>query len=195
MTGYFSASGGPYHTHERCPFGFAIPVELMRRGDAGDRKICYLCVRMHESDALAHSMRQPLDSGAPEGAAAASKPAVMRFERGASTGSCVRISTVTAVFVSFVVFYAVPNLIEFRLARHVDPLIAYCSFGDLLGCSGIAFFNWKFAVALYLGLAVVEWLLVRGGLIGLSTLPWLTDLVPAVILSLYAAKKTSDFAI
>jgi hypothetical protein len=35
MIGYFSASGGPYHTHERCPFGFAIPVELMRRGEVG----------------------------------------------------------------------------------------------------------------------------------------------------------------
>ena len=120
---------------------------------------------------------------------------MMRFERQAPAGSRIWITTVTAVFASFVVFYAVPTLIEFRLARHVDPLITYCTFGDLLGCIGIAFFNWKFAVALYLGLAVVEWLLVRGGLIGLSTLPWLTDLVPAVILSLYAANKTSDFAI
>ena len=66
---------------------------------------------------------------------------------------------------------------------------------EISALRSIAFFNWKFAVALYLGLAVVEWLLVRGGLIGLSTLPWLTDLVPAVILSLYAANKTSDFAI
>jgi hypothetical protein len=87
MTGYFSASGGPYHTHERCPFGFAIPVELMRRGEVGDREVCHLC------------------------------------------------------------------------------------------------------------LTVVELLLTRGGLIGLSTLPWLTDLVPAAIISLHAAKKTPDVAI
>jgi hypothetical protein len=197
MAGYFSASGGPYHTHERCPFGFAIPAELMRRGEVGDRKICHLCVRMHESDALALSMRQQQDSrhGAAEGAAAAGKPEVMRLERRAPAGSRTRIKTVTAVFVSFVVFYAVPNLIEFRLARHADPLITYSFFGDLLGCIGIAFFNWKFAVALYLGLTVVELLITRGGLIGLSTLPWLTDPVPAVIISLYAAKKAADLAI
>jgi hypothetical protein len=196
MTGYFSASGGAYHTHEKCPVGFAIPVELMRRGEVGDREMCHLCVRMHESDALALAVRQQQDSRhAPEGAAAAKIPEVMRFERRAPAGSRIWIKTVTAVLVSFVVFYAIPTLIEFRLARHVDPLITYSFFGDLLGCIGIAVFNWKFAVALYLGLAIVELLLARGGLIGLSTLPWLTDLVPAVIISLYAARKTADVAI
>jgi hypothetical protein len=196
MPGYFSASGGPYHTHERCPFGFAIPVELVRRGEVGDRKICHLCVRMHEYDALL-AVRQQHDSrqGAPEGAAAARIPEEMQFERRSTAGSRIWLKTVTAVFVSFVVFYAVPTLIEFRLARHADPLITYTLFGDLLGCIGIAFLNWKFAAALYLGLTVGEWLLARGGLIGLSTLPWLTDLVPAVIISLYAAKTTADFAI
>jgi hypothetical protein len=119
----------------------------------------------------------------------------MRFERRAPAGSRIWIKTVTAVFVTFVVFYAVPNVIEFRLARHVDPLITYSFFGDLLGCIAIAFFNWKFAVALYLGLSVVEYVLVRGGLIGLSTLPWLTDLVPAATISLYVTKKTADIAI
>jgi hypothetical protein len=74
-------------------------------------------------------------------------------------------------------------------------LITYSFFGDLLGCIGIAVFNWKFAVALYVGLTVVELLLVRGGLIGLSTLPWLTDLVPATIISLHAARKAADVAI
>jgi hypothetical protein len=193
-TGYFSASGGPYHTHERCPFGFAIPVELMRRGEVGDREMCHLCVRMHESDALALSMRQQQDCRhvAPEGAATAKEPEVMRFERRTPAGSRIWIKTVTAVFVSFVVFYAVPTLIEFRLARHVDPLMTYSFFGDLLGCIGIAFFNWKFAVALYLGLAAVEFVLARGGLIGLSTLPWLTDLVPAAIISLDVARWTAD---
>ena len=198
MPGYFSASGGPYHTHERCPFGFAIPVELMRRGEVGDRKICHLCVRMHESDALALSMRQQQGSrqGAPEGAATARKPEVLQFERRSTAGSRrIWIKTVTAVFASFAVFYAVPTLIEFRLARHADPLITYSFFGDLLGCIGISVFNWRFGVALYLGLTVVELLLTRGGLIGLSTLPWLTDLVPAVIISLYAAKKAADVAI
>jgi hypothetical protein len=196
MSGYFSASGGPYHTHERCPFGFAIPAELMRRGEVGDRNTCHLCVRMRESDALL-AMAQEQDSrhGALEGAAAARIPEVMRSERRTPAGWSIWIKTVTAVFVSFVVFYAVPNLIEFRLARHVAPLITYSFFGDLLGCIGIAFFNWKFAVALYLGLTVVELLLTRGGLIGLSTLPWLTDLVPAVIISLHAAKKTADVVI
>jgi hypothetical protein len=119
----------------------------------------------------------------------------MRFERRAPAGSRIWIKTVTAVLASFVVFYVVPTLIEFRLARHVDPLLTYSFFGDLLGCIGIAFFNWKFAVALYLGLTVVELLFTRGGLIGLSTLPWLTDFVPAVIISLYAAIKTADLAI
>src|ERR1700686_2681483 len=103
MTGYFSASGGPYHTHERCPFGSAIPVELMRRGEVGDREVCHLCVRMHESDALAISRRQQQDSrhGAPAGSAAARIPEVMRFERRASGGWRIWIKTVAAVFVSF----------------------------------------------------------------------------------------------
>jgi hypothetical protein len=81
------------------------------------------------------------------------------------------------------VFYGVPTAVEAGLIHAPAPLIL---FGDLLGCLAIARISWKLGASLYVGLTGVETALVQTALVGPSTLIWLTDLVPALVLAAFA---------
>lgn len=88
----------------------------------------------------------------------------------------------TAVAV-LAVFYGVPKILEVFFIQAPLPLVL---FGDLIGCIAIARISWKLGASLYVGLTGVEALLAQADLIGPSSLLWMTDLVPALVLAAFA---------
>ncbi|TAK11961.1 MAG: hypothetical protein EPO35_11855 [Acidobacteria bacterium] len=88
----------------------------------------------------------------------------------------------TAVAV-LLLFYGVPTAIE---AGFISAPRALIIFGDLIGCVAIARISWKLGASLYAGLTGIEAVLVQTALVGPSTLLWITDLVPALVLAAFA---------
>ena len=81
------------------------------------------------------------------------------------------------------VFYGVPKVLEVFFIHAPMPLVL---FGDLIGCIAIARISWKLGASLYVGLTGIQAALVQTEIIGPSTLLWMTDLVPALVLAAFA---------
>jgi hypothetical protein len=88
----------------------------------------------------------------------------------------------TAVAV-MAVFYGVPTLLEVFFIEAPLPLVI---FGDLVGCIAIARISWKLGAGLYVGLTGIETALTQAALVAPTTLVWVTDLVPALVLAAFA---------
>jgi hypothetical protein len=88
----------------------------------------------------------------------------------------------TAVAV-LAVFYGVPTLLEIFFIHAPLPLVI---FGDLIGCIAIARISWKLGTGLYVGLTGIEVAVTQAALVAPTTLVWLTDLVPALVLAAFA---------
>ena len=88
----------------------------------------------------------------------------------------------TAVAV-LAVFYGVPTLLEVFFIDAPLPLIL---FGDMVGCIAIARISWKLGAGIYLGLTGIETVLMETALVAPSTMVWMTDLVPALVLAAFA---------
>jgi hypothetical protein len=81
--------------------------------------------------------------------------------------------------------YAVPTSLEFLANQYFNPWLAAIVFGDLLGCVWLAaiFKMRKTGLLLYLLLVVCKCCLCMLEVIPASTLFWITDLVPAVVVA------------
>jgi hypothetical protein len=88
----------------------------------------------------------------------------------------------TAVAV-LAVFYGVPTLLEHFFIDAPLPLLI---FGDMVGCLAVARISWKLGAGLYVGLTGIETVLVEAALVAPSTMIWVTDLVPALVLATFA---------
>jgi hypothetical protein len=103
----------------------------------------------------------------------------------------IAVRAAAAAFTCLILFYLVPTLIEIALAAIVGPAVAGVIWGDAVGCTFIAVWHRKAGIGLYLALACAEVVFLRTGFIRPSTLPWLTDLVPAAVLAVVAATLTA----
>jgi len=81
------------------------------------------------------------------------------------------------------VFYGVPKAIELSFINAPIPLVI---FGDLIGCIAIARISWKLGISLYLGLTGIEAVLIQTAAVSPSTVLWMADLVPALVLAAFA---------
>ena len=86
---------------------------------------------------------------------------------------------------AFAVFYLVPNFVEARLVGVLPPLVILM-IGDALGCLAISRLTPIGAAGLYALLTSVEAGLLLTGTLSMHTLVWITDLVPALVLSVFA---------
>lgn len=89
------------------------------------------------------------------------------------------------LLLAIVVFYILPNFLEFAILRHASPWAAKILIGDLAGCIGIfvALKKKKLAVILYLALTAVECWLFSAQIISAHSLFYLTDLVPTAVMA------------
>ena len=83
----------------------------------------------------------------------------------------------------FVLLYAFPTVIELVAVRCAVPAIGIVLFGDLVGCACLAtiFRTPVVAGALYLSLTFCELWLHSSGAVRREFLPWILDLVPALV--------------
>jgi hypothetical protein len=100
------------------------------------------------------------------------------------------IRATAAAFVSALFFYVMPTLGEMAVEDSFGPVVVY-AFGDAIGCALIAAACWEVGLCLYLGLALFKVLLLQSGAVELSTLHWISDAVPAAVLSVVAASFAS----
>lgn len=106
------------------------------------------------------------------------------------TGMQTRVVPTLAAMAALAVFYVVPNVLEHFMVGVVPPF-AIILFGDLLGCAAIARISGKLGFGLYAGLTAIEASLFTAHVLPITTLIWITDLVPAVMLAVWAAALVS----
>jgi hypothetical protein len=85
----------------------------------------------------------------------------------------------------FLLLYAFPTVIELAAVRWAVPAIGIVLFGDLVGCACLATILRAPVVAgaLYLLLTVCEFWLHSTGVVRRVLLPWILDLVPALVVA------------
>ncbi|HTU51844.1 MAG TPA: hypothetical protein VMF56_14725 [Acidobacteriaceae bacterium] len=83
----------------------------------------------------------------------------------------------------FLLLYAFPTVVEFAAVRSAVPAIAVVLFGDLVGCICLATILRTpiVAGALYVSLTFCELWLHSTGAVRREFLPWILDLVPALV--------------
>jgi hypothetical protein len=85
----------------------------------------------------------------------------------------------------FALLYAFPTVVEFAAERWAVPAIAIVLFGDLFGCACLAAVLRAPVVAgvLYFLLTFCELWLHSSGAVRSVFLPWILDLVPALVVA------------
>ena len=101
-----------------------------------------------------------------------------------------RLIPVAAALAVMVAFYLIPNLVESRLIGVVPPLALIVA-GDAVGCLALSRLSLRAAVGTYGVLTSAESLLYYSGVLSLERLVWVSDLVPAAMLALFAAAIVS----
>lgn len=89
----------------------------------------------------------------------------------------------SGVIASIAVLYGLPTVIEHYCLPRFGPIAACVFIGNLLGCVVLAAISWKRALALYLSLGALEFLLLRFGIISAQSMVWLTDIVPTFLVA------------
>ncbi len=94
---------------------------------------------------------------------------------------------VVTIIACIIVSYLLPTVVERFLAGHIGPFWAYVVLGDAVGCAALgALTRWKFGIALYLVLDVIEAVLLRTHIVSDTAMMWLADAVPTLLLCLLA---------
>lgn len=101
-----------------------------------------------------------------------------------------RLIPVLAALAVLVAFYLIPNLVEASLIGVLPPL-AIIAAGDAVGCLALSRLSARAAIGTYGVLTTVESLLYFSGALTLERLVWVSDLVPAAMLALFAAAIVS----
>jgi len=91
------------------------------------------------------------------------------------------------------VLYGIPTLLEMVLL-HRTGAVAEVMVGDSFGCLILALGNWKKSFALYFVLTGFEFLLVSARVIRPAQVVWVTDFVPAILLSVSFLVGARTFA-
>jgi hypothetical protein len=96
-----------------------------------------------------------------------------------------RLPTPYLLLLAFVLFYAIPTVLEMAILRHPSLWAVDILIGDLSGCIGIfvVLKKKKLAVLLYLALTAIEFWLYSTQVISAHLLVYLMDLVPSVIMA------------
>ncbi len=89
----------------------------------------------------------------------------------------------SGVLASFLLLYCVPNLVESYCLVHFGPLTACVFVGNLLGCAVLSASSWRRALGLYLLLASLDFLLLHFDVVSPHFMVWITDLVPALLVT------------
>ncbi|MGC2638098.1 MAG: hypothetical protein WA294_13025 [Acidobacteriaceae bacterium] len=100
---------------------------------------------------------------------------------------------ISLLLLGALITYVLPTALELMAARDAHLGIAVLLFGDLIGCVCLTtFLRMPVAgVALYLLLTVIEgWLYLRG-VLTMSHLAWLTDLVPMIVVAIKIVRLRS----
>ena len=96
---------------------------------------------------------------------------------------------VVAVFVLAVaVLYAVPGIVEFAIVRHLGPWVSCVVLGNLFGCAIL--FHWglrRTAIGIYVAAGSLEACLLETHAVSPTSLIWLTNLIPAMIVAVLIA--------
>lgn len=95
-----------------------------------------------------------------------------------------------AALAIMVAFYLIPNLIEGWLTSRVPPLLLIAT-GDTIGCLALSRLSTRVAVATYATMTAAEAVLYASGVLSLNQIVWVSDLVPAAMLALFAAAVVS----
>jgi len=107
------------------------------------------------------------------------------------------ITVVLAFVVAFVLFYGVPNLIEWELLRFTSPWLASVAFGELLGCAFLFVIGLRrTAVAIYFLASAFAAYLLWSHRVSPASMVWITGLTPALLASAlvaYLQKPDSSF--
>ncbi|HEV2273924.1 MAG TPA: hypothetical protein VGR96_07145 [Acidobacteriaceae bacterium] len=105
------------------------------------------------------------------------------------------ISLLLLYFLSLTgVLYATPTIVEIVLIRHISPWFAGIVLGDALGSALLygVFKMRRSAILLYLVLTVIESCLYGFQIVSADALPWITDLVPAVVVAYKLTRMQAD---
>ena len=95
----------------------------------------------------------------------------------------------TSVWVGVAAFclcYGVPTLIEWKLLPMIGGFPGIVLFGNLMGCAIIAIVNRKLGLTLYAVLAALTFLVVRTNVVSSQLLILTDDIVPALIVAVFA---------
>lgn len=92
-----------------------------------------------------------------------------------------------------VTLYGIPTLLELLLLDKVQP-VAELLIGDLCGCLVLGIVNWKKGLGLYLGLTLLEFLLLSRHVLRPDQIVWFSDLLPASIICFVLARRMETFA-
>ena len=96
-----------------------------------------------------------------------------------------------AVFCA-VTLYGIPTLLELFLLNKVQP-VAELLIGDFCGCLVLAIVNWKKGLGLYIGLTLLEFLLLARHVVQPAQIVWFSDLLPTVIIFFVLARRMETF--
>ena len=91
-----------------------------------------------------------------------------------------------------VTFYGIPTLLELLLLDKVQPA-AELLIGDFCGCLVLAIVNWKKGLGLYIGLTLLEFLLLARNVVGPAQIVWFSDLLPTMIIFFVLARRMETF--
>ncbi len=97
-----------------------------------------------------------------------------------------RTSAILIGVAAFLLCYGVPTLVEWRLLPIIGGFPGIVFLGNLAGCAIIAIVNRRLAVGLYATLTVVAGVLVTAGIMSVPELILTADIVPALIIALFA---------
>jgi len=107
------------------------------------------------------------------------------------------ITVLLAFIVAFVLFYGVPNLIEWELLRYTSPWLASVAFGEFLGCAFLFIIGLRrTAVAIYFLASAFAAYLLWSHRVSAASLVWITGLAPALLASILVAylQETDPFS-
>jgi hypothetical protein len=90
--------------------------------------------------------------------------------------------------------YLLPTVFEFAALRHWNPWISTVLPGDLAGCAFLCIVlrKVKAGICLYCLLTLIEACVYRLHIMPLSVLPWFTDLVPTIVVSMIVLRSARD---
>ena len=165
---------------------FKVICSLCRStvGIAGDRSAAAEMESRHQCYARRQNEERVVNIAPYQLAAKAASTVQFPGDRTALSKPGIRTDIIFTLIAAAFFIYAVPTSLEFLAARYFNPWLACILLGDLIGCIWLVsvFKMPKTGVLLYVLLATLKTCLCVAQLIPSTTLFWITDLIPAVVI-------------